>query len=80
MASPRMEKQPWETVDPMKALTPMITKVRAICSKSALISSLSVLKKPLIEPTKAIVHTGIAEPSTMAPRMAGMKKGHSGLL
>mmetsp|Transcript_75413 Transcript_75413/g.152507 ORF Transcript_75413/g.152507 Transcript_75413/m.152507 type:complete len:222 (+) Transcript_75413:1363-2028(+) len=80
MASPRMLKQPCEMVLPISTLTPMITKMIAINSNSLFISSLLGRKKASIDPTNATVQTGIAEPSISAPRMAGMKKGHSGLL
>mmetsp|Transcript_34981 Transcript_34981/g.75537 ORF Transcript_34981/g.75537 Transcript_34981/m.75537 type:complete len:221 (-) Transcript_34981:1378-2040(-) len=79
IASPRIEKHPWLIVLPMKQLTAIRTKMTHIHSKSSRISSLG-LKKPPMDPTRAMVHRGIAEPSINAPSTAGMKKGHSGLL
>ena len=51
-----------------------------IHSNSSFICSLSGRKKAFIDPTKATVVIGIHEPSNNAPKTAGMKKGHSGLL
>ena len=45
LASPRMEKQPWDTVEPIKQLTAMITKITHIHSRSSRICSFG-LKKP----------------------------------
>mmetsp|Transcript_57946 Transcript_57946/g.138038 ORF Transcript_57946/g.138038 Transcript_57946/m.138038 type:complete len:214 (+) Transcript_57946:392-1033(+) len=84
MDSARTAKPPCSMMLPICTEAAMIMKTKQRKTMSSRASSRTVanssLKKASMDPTSAKAQMGAAEPSIKAPKMAGTKKAHSGLL